>query len=71
MTKPTILGPVVLLPTTPPANYSISPFVWMFLAFIMTFVTSIDFLTATEAEPSVTLGVMSAAASFWELGSGR
>jgi hypothetical protein len=37
----------------------------------MTFVTSIDFLTATEAEPSVTLGVVSAAASFWELGAGR
>jgi hypothetical protein len=71
MTKPTIFGPVVLLPTTPPANYSIGPFVWMFLAFIMTFVTSIDFLTATEAEPSVTLGVVSAAASFWKLGAGR
>jgi len=71
MTKPTILGPVVLLPTTPPTNYSISPFIWMFLAFIVAFVTSIDFLTATEAEPSVALGVVTAAASFGKLGAGR
>jgi len=71
MTDPTILGPVVLLPTTPPTDHSIGPLVGMFLSLIMAFVTSIDFQTATEAKPSVALGIVTAAASFGELGAWR
>jgi hypothetical protein len=43
----------------------------MLLAFVVAFVTGVDFLAATKAEPSVTLGVVTAAAAFWKLGAGR
>jgi hypothetical protein len=70
MANTTVFWSVILLSGTPPTDHSIGPFIRMFLFFIMALITSIDFLTAAKAEPSITLRVVTTPSSLWEFGAG-
>lgn len=62
----TILRPINTLPTTPTTNHSFCPLINMFFFLIMTLITRVYFLTATESKPTVTFAVMSTATVFGE-----
>lgn len=70
MTNPTLLGSIILLPTTPSANHAISPLIDMLFAFVVAFITGVYFLAAGEAEPAIGFGVMATTPSLGELGAG-
>lgn len=70
MANATILRPIILLSRAPAANHAVGPLIGMVLCFIVALIACIHFRAAAEAEPTVALGVMSAAASFWEFGAG-
>jgi len=71
MTERTILRPIVPLFAAPTTNHAIRPLVRMLLCVIMTFVTSVNFLTAAESKPPKALRIMATPTATWKLRARR
>lgn len=70
MTNPTVLRPIILLPTAMPTDHAIRPLIVMFLSLIMAFIARVNLLAAAEAKPSVGLRVVATAAFLGQFGAG-